>query len=427
MIPFKEFLSVLQEPAFIVDRERTILETGEGVGEMGYRGDYLRGKSIESIVAPPFRRTLEAMLDTAFRLGRITTSKVDILNAFGESVPVEVRVSPIEDKGRVRFFVIFYPVSNLNYEVLDKIGVPIWTLNRKGTLIFYNEAARKILPHLRSPLLKSGQEVEVEGVEFTVRVYDVVDGFNRVKMVALSAVCSEYNPYIKRFAVAGILSALAAHDVKNAIASLLLLSDLIEDESLKNKIHSGIMRVYRIHKRILNLARGRREVSRVPLREVLDEVKEDLRSKLLRKNVEIVSNFPENFEVETDRDALYEILLNLISNAIDVSSPGGKVVVSAGLSHDLSFGKVNKYVSVRDFGPGIPPDKVNRIFDLFFTSKKEGSGLGLFIVKTLSENIGVKLSVKSEPGKGTEFILLFPSNEVEESPEVSKSGSVGSN
>jgi len=427
MIPFKEFLSVLRDPAFIVDRERTILETGEGVGEMGYRQDFLRGKNLDSIVAPPFRRALEAMLDTAFRLGKTTTSKIDVLNAFGESVPVEVRVSPIEDKGRVKFFVILYSVNRLNYEVLDKIGIPLWTLNRKGALIFYNEAARRILPHIGSPVLDSGQEIEVEGVEFIARVYDVVDGFNRVKMVALSAVCSEYDRHIKKFAVAGILSALAAHDVKNAIASLLLLSDLIEDESLKNKIHSGIMRVYRIHQRILNLARGRREVGRVRLKDVMDEVKEDLRSKIIRKNVEVVSNFPENFEIETDRDALYEILLNLISNAIDVSNPGGKVVVSAGLSHDLSFGRVNKYVSVRDFGPGIPPDKVNRIFDLFFTSKKEGSGLGLFIVKTLSENIGVKLSVKSEPGKGTEFILLFPSNEVEEPSGVSKSGSVGSN
>jgi len=135
----------------------------------------------------------------------------------------------------------------------------------------------------------------VEGVEFIARVYDVVDGFNRVKMVALSAVCSEYDRHIKKFAVAGILSALAAHDVKNAIASLLLLSDLIEDESLKNKIHSGIMRVYRIHQRILNLARGRREVGRVRLKDVMDEVKEDLRSKIIRKNVEVVSNFPENF------------------------------------------------------------------------------------------------------------------------------------
>jgi len=60
------------------------------------------------------------MLDTAFRLGKTTTSKIDVLNAFGESVPVEVRVSPIEDKGRVKFFVILYSVKEGRPDLLQR-------------------------------------------------------------------------------------------------------------------------------------------------------------------------------------------------------------------------------------------------------------------------------------------------------------------
>ncbi len=426
MIHLNSLISALKEPVLVLDRERTIIEAGGGIGEMGYRRDFLVGKSIDALVAPPFRRPVEATIDTAFRLGKPTSAKVEILNASSESIPVEMRVSPLEDKGHVRFAVLLYPNSRLDYDLLKSLDVPVWITDRKGNLIFRNDRAARILQEVRNLLPENGQEVRVGEEEFIAKVREVVDGFRRVRLVVLTSVCAAYNPYIRKFAVAGILSALVSHDVKNAIASLMLLTDLIEDESLKTRIYNGIRRVYHIHQRILNLARGRKELEEVPLKDVLEDVEEDLRPKLIRKNVKIVRDFPEDFTIRTDRNALYEILLNLVSNAIDASTPGGEVIVSAGVSHNVSLGRLERYVSVRDFGPGIPPERVRRIFNLFFTSKREGSGLGLFIVKTLSESIGARVSVRSEPGKGAEFVVFFPEDEAKGSNGVSGAGPSGS-
>ncbi|GEM_PF-4897158 len=424
---FEELLAALKDPALILDREYRIVEVGRSVSEMGYRPDSLRESNLKSVIAPPFRRAAEAAVDTAFRLGKVTFTNVEVLNSLGEAIPVEMRVSPIEEKGHVRFLVLFYPAYRIGTHVLDKMNVPVWSLDRRGNVLFYNVAAQEILKRMRSPLLSDGQTVEIDGSEYVARVYEMVDGFRRVSLVTLTNVCVAYEPHVKRFAVAGVLSALAAHDIKNAIASLLILADSIEDESLRSKIHNGIRRIFRIHKRILNLAKGKKEIDEVRLSSVLDEVLEDLRHKIIRKNVKVVREFPVGFTLRTDENALYEILLNLISNAIDASMPGGKVKVSAGVFHNVSLGRMEKYVSVRDFGPGIPPDKVDKIFNLFFTSKKNGSGLGLFIVKVLSESIGARVTVRSEPNKGAEFVVLFPTDEIKGSEEVHEAGSTRSN
>ncbi len=427
MRSFEELLSVLKDPALVLDRERRIVEVGQAVSEMGYRPDALIESNLESLIAPPFRRTAEVAVDTAFRLGKATSAKVEVLNSSGEAVPVEMRIGPVEDKGHVRFFVLFHPLHRVGYHVLERMDAPLWVLDRKGNLLFYNLAAQEILKGIQSPHLTDGQTVKVEGSEYVARVHEVVDGFRKVNLVTLTNVCSAYEPHIRRFAVAGVLSALAAHDIKNAIASLLILTDSIEDKDLHTKIYSGVKRIYQIHKRILNLARGRKEIGEVKLNEVLNEVLEDLRHKVIRKNVKVVREFPMGFVIRTDKNALYEILLNLVSNAIDVSKPGDRVEVSAGVSHNVSSGRMEKYVSVRDFGPGIPPDKVDKIFNLFFTSKKNGSGLGLFIVKVLSESIGARVTVRSEPNKGAEFIVSFPEDEVVGAEEVREAGSTRSN
>jgi len=103
------------------------------------------------------------------------------------------------------------------------------------------------------------------------------------------------------------------------------------------------------------------------------------------------------------RGHLSEILVNLLKNAREALGETGNVFVSADCHRDHSV-----EISVRDDGSGIPPDKIERIFEAYYTTKERGTGLGLAIVKHNVELYGGVVRVESELGKGTEFTLIFP-------------------
>jgi len=103
------------------------------------------------------------------------------------------------------------------------------------------------------------------------------------------------------------------------------------------------------------------------------------------------------------RGHLSEILINLLKNAREAIGEKGNVFVTADCHHDYSV-----EISVRDDGPGIPPDKIERIFEAYYTTKENGTGLGLAIVKHNVELYGGQVRVESELGKGAKFILIFP-------------------
>lgn len=118
-----------------------------------------------------------------------------------------------------------------------------------------------------------------------------------------------------------------------------------------------------------------------------------------------------NIELEpttyvSDPDILSQMWLNLLSNAIKFSPTGGRVTVSC------KNGEGGVYVSVEDEGEGIPPDKIERIFDRFYQAdtshKSEGNGLGLALCRRISELCGGSISVKSELAKGTVFTVVLP-------------------
>ncbi|MBU3213663.1 hypothetical protein KPL54_00770 [Clostridium estertheticum] len=109
-----------------------------------------------------------------------------------------------------------------------------------------------------------------------------------------------------------------------------------------------------------------------------------------------------------DPEKIERVILNLLSNSIKFTRSGGSMKVNM-----YDKGK-NIIISIKDTGIGIPPDKLNIIFDRFrqvdrsLTRKQEGSGIGLSIVKSLVELHGGTISVRSEYGKGTEFIIVLP-------------------
>jgi len=103
------------------------------------------------------------------------------------------------------------------------------------------------------------------------------------------------------------------------------------------------------------------------------------------------------------RGHLSEILVNLLKNAREALGEKGSVFVTADRHRDYSI-----EISVRDNGPGIPSDKIERIFEAYYTTKERGTGLGLAIVKHNVELYGGNVRVESELGKGAKFTLIFP-------------------
>jgi signal transduction histidine kinase len=103
------------------------------------------------------------------------------------------------------------------------------------------------------------------------------------------------------------------------------------------------------------------------------------------------------------RGHLSEILVNLLKNSREALVEKGNVFVTAGCHRDHSI-----EISVRDDGPGIAPDKIERIFEAYYTTKEHGTGLGLAIVKHNVELYGGNVRVESELGKGAKFTLIFP-------------------
>ncbi len=134
-----------------------------------------------------------------------------------------------------------------------------------------------------------------------------------------------------------------------------------------------------------------------------------------QKNIELLfETQAEEINAAVDMEKLERIMLNLLSNAIKFTNAGGKV--TAGIRYDDD--KV--IISVRDTGIGIQKDKQGRIFERFaqvgsLTSKQnEGSGIGLSLVKSFADLHRGKIKVISEPGKGSEFIVILPKTPVKQ-------------
>jgi two-component system phosphate regulon sensor histidine kinase PhoR len=148
----------------------------------------------------------------------------------------------------------------------------------------------------------------------------------------------------------------------------------------------------------------------VNLTETLESVIDALGPMISDTAVEIVREFPDQpIAVAGNRDELFQVFENLLENACKYGRSGVRVVVSIGREADGGAA-----VRFRDFGPGIPSEHIPRITERFYRVEVEssrgqkGTGLGLAIVKHIVTRHKARLSVKSEVGKGSEFVVHFP-------------------
>jgi signal transduction histidine kinase len=155
----------------------------------------------------------------------------------------------------------------------------------------------------------------------------------------------------------------------------------------------------------LKIARVRPLVpERVRINDLIAEIGRELHSEAVLSGVELVLELdPTVPETWADPEVLRQAVRNLVRNALQaLCGSEGRVVLRTSLSGGTAR------ISVADNGPGIPPEELKQVFDLYFTTRKDGSGIGLALVRQSVEMHGGEVTIESTPGHGTTVILEIP-------------------
>jgi signal transduction histidine kinase len=221
----------------------------------------------------------------------------------------------------------------------------------------------------------------------------------------------------EKLAMAGRLAAGVAHTIRNPLTSVKMRLFSLErglklDPSQKEDfevIAEEIGHIDTIVRNFLEFARPPKLTAQpVGLSDVVDTALVLLKHRLESYNVEVTVDRSRPLpEISADPDQLKEALVNLVLNACEAMVEGGSIRIREEVGLLEPYGHVLA-VRVTDSGPGVPPGLVERIFQPFFTTKGEGSGLGLPIVKRIVEEHGGWITVQSPEGRGATFTMVFP-------------------
>ena len=217
---------------------------------------------------------------------------------------------------------------------------------------------------------------------------------------------------------AGRLAAEFAHQIKNPLAIINNATFSLQHSFRAGKtamaeqieiIQEEVARADRVITRIMGyaqLSEGR--VEKLDVIEEFDRAIEQVFPQAMSTGIKIRREFSRHCQpLLMQRGHLSEIFVNLLQNAREALGDRGIVLVTADCHHEHSV-----EISVRDDGPGIPPDKIERVFEAYYTTKERGTGLGLAIVKHNVELYGGSVRVESVLGKGAKFIVIFPTKAV---------------
>ena len=219
----------------------------------------------------------------------------------------------------------------------------------------------------------------------------------------------------------GQLAAGLAHEIKNPLAGIRGVIELLRDESedeeqssLFEQIVKELDRVNRTIHSLLSFARPSLP-QRVPtdVRGLIEDSVRLVRPNLQKQNISLeVEVAPNVDKFELDPTHIRHVLVNLVTNAADAIESGGEISIRAITSPDEG----DLFLSVTDNGPGIEARFHEKIFEPFYTTKFTGTGLGLAVVNSLVSRSDGVVELLSEPGRGTTVFVLLPGRATEDDP-----------
>lgn len=333
--------------------------------------------------------------------------------------------------------------------LIEHVPVPLFSVHNDGTLHLWNNAARRLFgnaPVARLPdldqfgttvqkdiatikpgerRLLSFQSDTIEHQMMLASTQITIDG--RIeKLISLQDIQSELD--LAQLQAWQDLVRVLTHEIMNSITPVASLArtavDLVDDAARKvvnnpevvaelADVKDAVNTVARRSDKLNQFVSSYRSLTRLPsptlkrfsIRELFDQMEALVSTNWQKKGITLTKDLePETLELNADRDMVEQILINLLQNAEQVleNTEEAQVLLSARLS---KRGRIT--VEVADNGPGVDPEIAKKIFVPFFTTKRDGSGVGLALTRQVMIAHGGAVSVSSSNTGGARFILTF--------------------
>jgi two-component system, NtrC family, nitrogen regulation sensor histidine kinase NtrY len=339
--------------------------------------------------------------------------------------------------------------SHFLQSVVDHVDIGLLSYDSNGSIRIYNKAAKRYLnaeqlQYLSSlrkindevfeiiNTIKPGQEVlhkmKIDNLlqSILVKASDLNFESNVIKLVSFQDITNELDK--KELDSWKRLIRVLTHEIMNSISPITSLTSVISgyfkkeddetpvllkeiDRQVVTKTLSGLNTIEETGKGLLDFVDKYRSLTSLPKPNLSKFTIDNLflKCKLLMESnisnsIKIIANvYPENISIEADYAQVEQILINLIKNAAEAlaDKKNGTIQLKAFFADDSII------IQIKDNGNGIPGDIIEDIFVPFFTTKENGSGIGLSLSRQIMQNHCGTISVDSVPGKGSEFNLKF--------------------
>jgi len=251
---------------------------------------------------------------------------------------------------------------------------------------------------------------QVSGVTFYIKNLDMVNELEQTLQKSM------------KYGVISQLSSSIGHEIRNPLSSLAIHTEIVdnmvtksvEDEAHLKKIkksisilNSEVERLQKLIDQFFTLAKAQEiQLTFENINDLMEEIHDLVHQQALEKNVRVSKYLFKNLPmVKVSKDQLKQVIINLILNGFDAMPEGGD------LSLRTAFRDGFVVISIKDSGHGIPENIRDNIFDLYFTTKDSGGGIGLAISRKIIEAHEGKLYFETQTGVGTIFYIELPTSQ----------------